>query len=333
MALHVYRYRRDSPLNNAALTKRIGTTVTVTQAAGGSVYDLQLDDSKLADADEELLKDGYVRIATDPAGTPTTILRVSDGTLLTLGAVSDGQSFQRSGANIIGASGSGFDPRDMIAFDHFISGNFDTDEIALHGWRDAGAGTGHDIRFTGEAGHFGIIRLVAGTVAAARSVIHLGDAGLENILAGGTNPITFEALVSPRGTLASTSLEQHSFGLASGWTTAALLLTEGIYIRFNPLLDTFWTLVCTNASVSTTRAATANAPTLGTWDRVGFVYTPGGTPQVQLVVNGVNEGAPITTNIPSTVLGLGLRADAVAGPSADLWVDYISLRQVTNKET
>lgn len=333
MALHVYRYRRDKPFTNNKLTKAVGTAVTVTEAAGGSIYDLQADDSKLADLDEVMLSEGYTRTATDPVGTPSSQIREAGGTILTLGPIADGQSVARSGANLNGAAAAGFDSRDVIAFDHFVSGNFDTDEIAKHGWRYAGAGTGNDLQFTGEAGHPGIVRLIAGTVAAARSCIHLGDSGLENVLAGGTNPITFEALVSPRGTLASTSLEAHSFGLASGWTTAAFLLTDGIYIRFAPLLDTFWTLVCTNASISTTRAATTNAPALGTWDRVGFVYTPGGTPSVQLVVNGVNEGAPITTNIPAGVLGLGLRSDAILGPTAELWADYVLLKQVTNKET
>lgn len=33
------------------------------------------------------------------------------------------------------AGGSGFDIRDMVVFDHFVTGNLDADEIGSYGWR------------------------------------------------------------------------------------------------------------------------------------------------------------------------------------------------------
>lgn len=263
-------------------------------------------------------------------------LRETGGpTLLTMGAVADGQLLTRSGLTIVGTAAGGFDIRDLLFFDHFLTGNADLDELGLMGWTTAAAGTGNSISISGESGHPGMVRLLAGTVAAGRAAIHLGDTTMRNITVPGlsTNPMTFETLVSTRGSIVVANLQRIQIGLGSGWNLAdPNPLTDGIYIRFEPGVDTNWTGVTANASTRTTTDLGV-LPVLSTWVRLGFVITGGATPSVQFRINGANVGSPITTNLPSVLTGFGLRIDANGTVNPELAVDYAYATQVTAKET
>lgn len=331
MALHTYRYRRDAPITTAQLVRLVAPSATVVAGAGGAIYDIQVDDSRLADLDEILARDGYTRIATDPVGTPVTQIRISDGTYLSIGAVSDGQSLQRSGTSIIGASGSNFDIRDVVFFDHMLGSNNTTDRAGPPGWRIDATGTGNAQTITGESGHPGIFLLDAGTAGTARSAIELGDAGFENIVIGG-NSITYETLISFRTSVAAANLLRWQAGLGSGWALAnPNNLTDGIYFRLQPGTSANIFGVCRAAGSETTRDMGV-APTLGNWYRLGWTWTSG--PSVQFRINGTNTGAAVTTTIPSVALGIGFRGDSAGGAANPrLAVDYALLQQVTSKET
>lgn len=336
MALTTYRYRLVAPISLTELQHLVDPGATIVDAAGGPVLDLNVDDSKLGDLDELMARRGYLRIATSPVGTPPSEVRLADGTILTFATPTNGQTLQRSGTNLIGASGGGFDIRDLLAFDHFLSGNADIDELALMGWRVDATGTGDAQNITGEAGHPGILQLQGGTGAAARSAVEIGNGALANVMRGGANPITFECLISFRLTVAALALLRHQFGLGDGWALAnPAPLTDGIYFRLEPLLSANVFGVCRSGGIAST-VDMGFAPTLGNWYRLGFIITPTGTPQVQFVKNGVNTGSPVTTNLPAGNLGLGFRADSAgggAGNNPEIDIDYVTLTQVTSKET
>lgn len=332
MAITVYRYRRDTVRPDAALAKLAGAGAANVAAAGGQIADVQIDDAKLSDLDDAMLQLGYTRIATAPVGTPPSQVRESGGTILTLGAVANGQVLTRSGTTIVGGSGSTFALRDNLLFDHFVQGSVASNEIGSCGWILSAAGTGNNQAMTGEADHQGVFINTNGTAATARSAIHLGDTTLRNILASGsnTNPIVFDCMVKPNVSVASANLLRHQMGLGSGWALAnPNPLTDGIYIRLEPGTSNNWQGVTANASTRST--VNLGVAAVSTWVRLGFVFTPGGTPSVQFYVNGVATGAAITTNIPvATVLGPGFRSDSPGGGAAvDLLIDYVLISQIT----
>lgn len=331
MTLHTYRYRRDLPFTASQLQRRVHSTAIVTAAAGGPVYDIQVDDTRLLDLDAVLGDEGYTRIVDDPVGTPVSQMRVSDGTILTVGSVADTQILKRSGTTIIGGSASAYDVRDNVLFDHFISGNADLDELALSGWRIDATGTGNAQNITGESGHPGILRQSCGTGATGRSAVELGTGALANIIIGG-NVITFETLISLRVTVAAASLLRHQTGIGEGWALAnPNPLTDGIYFRLEPLLSANLFGVVRASSVETTRNLGV-APTLGNWYRLGYTWTSG--VGVQFLINGVATGAVVTTNVPTVLVAPGIRGDSAGGGSnPEIWTDYIQMTQVTSKET
>ncbi len=334
MAITVYRYRRDAPFTNAQLVKLAGSGAANVAAADGPIYDVQIDDTKLADLDDAMGQAGYTRIASAPVGTPPSQIRASDGTILTLGAVANGQALQRSGTNLIGANVA-FDMRDVLVFEHFLTNNVSSAQatVGSNGFIINAAGTGNNQLITAEAGYPGILRLVGGTAATARSAAHLGDTSFRNLFQGGTNPINFECLVSFRVGVATTNFLRCQMGMGSGWALAnPNPLTDGIYFRLEPGLSGNIIGVCAAASVRTT-VDLGVAAVVGTWYRLGWTYTPGGTPSVQFKLNGANVGSPVTTNIPSELTGMGFRADSGGTTASDLFVDYALLTQVTNKET
>lgn len=334
MALTVYRYRRDAPFTDAQLVKLAGSGAANVAAASGPVYDIQIDNTKLADLDEAMAQAGYTRIATAPVGTPPSQLREGGGTLLTLGNLSDGQLVQRAGANLVGVNAA-FDIRDVLLLEHFLSQSVSSAQatVGSSGFIYNGTGTGNGLAITGEAGHPGIAALTGGSAGAARAAVFLGDTSLRNVLADGVNPLVFECLVSFRVGVAATNFLRCQMGLGSGWALAnPNPLTDGIYFRLEPSLSGNIFGVVANTSVRTT-VDLGVAAAINNWYRLGFVFTPGGTPQVQFRLNGVDVGAPVTTNIPSQLLGVGFRADSGGSTASGLLVDYALLTQVTNKET
>lgn len=262
------------------------------------------------------------------------VRETSGPTLLTMGAVADGQLLQRSGANLVGVNAA-FDIRDCALFEHFISQSISSAQatVGTSGFIYNGTGTGNGLAITGEAGHPGIAALTGGSAGAARAAVFLGDTSLRNVLADGVNPLVFECLVSFRVGVAATNFLRCQMGLGSGWALAnPNPLTDGIYFRLEPSLSGNIFGVVANTSVRTT-VDLGVAAAINNWYRLGFVFTPGGTPQVQFRLNGVDVGAPVTTNIPSQLLGVGFRADSGGSTASNLLVDYALLTQVTNKET
>jgi hypothetical protein len=229
-----------------------------------------------------------------------------------------------------GISGGGFALADLVVFDHFQGGNVDADEFGLMGWRIHVGGTGPDVDFAaGVAGHPGIVRLESGTTAAARAAIALGDTVTGGrIVVGGNNPIVCEAVVRLPDATSVTNTQEVTLGLGLDWD-ADVELADGIYFRYTPGTDTFWSLVCASGGVRTVRAS-GTIPVAGNWVRLGFSAT---ATSVTFLLNGVAQGAAITTNIPTIGLGFGAknRANGVAESLFD--IDYVALTQVTDKET
>lgn len=234
----------------------------------------------------------------------------------------------------IAAGGSSFDMRDVVIYDHFFSSNIDTDEIGIMGWRTYITGTGAAISFTStEIGHPGILEIISGTAAAARSGIGLGETtvGGRAAFGDGQNPITSEFLVKMVGAasllVANLELLQMGFGLEWGVNAE---LANGIYLRFNPSVSSNWFLVTANGGVRST-SDSGVAVVADTWYRIEIVVTPGIATSVQLRINGVNVGAPITTNIPASA-GYGFVLLSAGGVGATSRVDYAQVKQVTKKE-
>lgn len=259
-------------------------------------------------------------------------IRESGGpTNLSIGAIADGQSLVRSGSTIIGASSS-FDIRDVIVYDHFMTGTTDLDEMGLMGWRIGASGTGAAVGVSaGVAGRPGIVKLQTGTNASGIADFYLGDSTTgSRILLGGTNPIVMEFLVRfpAAADFAGANLESVMLGLGLTWTANAEL-TDGLYFRFTPGTDSFWSLVAANASTRTVRASTT-APAANSWVRLRVTTTAS---SAQFNLNGVDVGAAITTNLPTTGMGIGVKTLSNGGANASFEVDYVLVTQVTNKET
>ncbi len=268
-----------------------------------------------------------VGVFRDKTGVVLNLRSLIAGTNVTI--VNNGDDI-----TISAAGGGGVpDMRDVVVFDHFQSGNDDTDEMGLMGWREFGTGTGSSIDFSPAiAGHPGILQVNAGTGATARRAIGLGDSSGTGgrIVVGGTNPLVYETLVRfpTAADFDAANLMDVQFGLGLNWG-ADTELADGVYFRYTPGTDTEWSLVTADGGVRTVLAS-GTAPVAGNWVRLGFSATAAG---VQGILNGVNFGAPIATNIPAGGLGIGFKARSANGAGAALQADYVQLTQVTDKET
>lgn len=342
MTTAVYRYQYVG-LNIAKIVKRVPLTPTLGSFGPLNVVDITADTTAKLDLDDAMAIEGYTYLSTNPATTPAQAvaialkLRETGGpTDLTMAAVADGEFLKRVGVNIVGAAagGSSFDIRDVLINEHFIASNMTSLSYASYAWRTGRNAAGANWSVTGEAGHPGILRLQAGTGANGRAEVHAG-VGFENVIAGGGNPLVFEALVSPRVSVASADVQELLVGIGdANWDTNGVNpLAAGIFLRYQPGADSHWVGVVRSASTETVRASTT-APVSGNWYRLGFTLTPTGTPSVQFTLNGVNFGAAVTTNIPSSLLSAGVRAASNAGSlNPELWTDYLLLTQITTKET
>jgi len=225
-----------------------------------------------------------------------------------------------------------YDPRVQLIFDHMISSNIDADEYGKQGWRVVASGSGAALNQTGEAGHPGIAVLVAGTANNGYATIYAGSTAVGgNIVVGGTNDIAYECLVKFTLSIAQTDLELGMMGFGLEWTLVGEL-TNGVYVRFNPAVTNVFAVVASTGGVRSNSNGTTPV-VLDTWYRVGFVISnPGTTPSIQLYVNGVAEGTPVTTNIPTIPLGVGQKIDSAGGTGTNLLVDYVSLTQDSDLE-
>lgn len=352
MATVVRRYQRVLPSMVVQLSKLIapGSLVSTSAPLPGEFIDISVNNAianYAADLDAIMTSAGFSFVSPEnPTSTlaaaaaaavpAVTSVRESGGpTDLAIGAVADGQVLTRSGSTLVGGAGSSFDLRDMLIYDHFLSGNIDTDEIGLMGWRYSGAGTGQSVSFTGEPDRPGILVLNSGTAAAARAILHLGEATVGGkIRLAGTNPIvlTTRFRFPIGGDFSATFLESMIFGFATDWGADAEP-TDGLYIRFAPAApfsDATYKLVAVTAGVSTVLASTT-APVAGAWVTFVLIFTPG-TGLATWSINGVAVAGSISTNIPtSAVLATGFQARSAGGgaPGSNSNWDYILVTQKT----
>lgn len=352
----VYRYRWTI-LDVAALAKQVPGVISPGNEAPMIFKDIDAPPSSKDDLDAFMLSQGWAFDSTSPLTTPAqqsaadSLARVSgydEGSLLGKRAginfsgagvsAVDNPGSDRIDVTIAGGGGS-FDMRDVLVWDHFMSGNVDTDEIGWMGWRNESAGTGAAISFdaTPVSGHPGVLVLDAGTALAARACISLGETaspGGRLLIGTGANPIEIEFLIRwPSATdILAANLERVEIGLGLAWAADAEL-PDAVVMRFAPAAgDTGLRLVCAASGVRTV-GAVQQVPVVGNWYRVGIVVTPGATPSATMSINGV-AGSAISTNVPSTGLGVGLKSSGVgSGVAAFTEVDYFKTTQATNKET
>ena len=221
----------------------------------------------------------------------------------------------------------------LAVFDHFMSGNTDSDEIGALGWRLSKSGAGNDLDVTAVGGHPGIIVLSSGTANSGRVAIHLGgDSQPGTMIIGGAADISFEALIHYETSIGVTDLEMTQIGLGVEVGDTGELL-NGVYIRFNPAVSNAFTIVSASSGVRTESTGTTTV-LIHTWYRVGFVISdPSGSPSIQMYVNGTAEGSPITTNIPVVSLAPMAKIDAAGGAvSPQLYVDYFQIKQENDLE-
>jgi hypothetical protein len=229
-----------------------------------------------------------------------------------------------------------FDPRDLQVFDHFISGNIDTDETASYGWRSSFTGTSNSQEIIAETGHPGILRQSPGTTAAGRSAFFMGgETNLANWLLSGTQgEIRTEWLVRfNAAALLAANNERSVFGFgtdfeAGGGTEQA----DGVYVEFNPGVSANFLLRTASATIRS-QVITTIPVVADTWYRIEIRITyPGGVPTAEIFINGTTRGT-LTTTFPTVSVGIGMRVDANAGAGYFMDMDYVQVKQVTNKET
>lgn len=349
----VLRFQKNATVTSAELSKLLpaGSLSSISIPSPGEMLDITVTPAGVSDCTEVMAVKGYTLIATDPVPTlasvassavpPVEYIKLADGTVLSFGALANGEAVIRSGATLIGGTaGSTFDIRDVTVWDHFISSNIDTDEFGSAGWRISITGTGAIGALNPEVGHPGTIQLDAGTSASGRSSIYLGEsAAIGNwVLLGAQNAITFEWLVKLVGaaSISSTNLERFTAGFGDEFDAAGGIEHQnGVYIEFEPALSANWRLRTAAAGVRS--VSTGTTPVVAdAWYRVSVVITyPGGSPSAQMHINGVAQGSAVTLNIPTIVTGFGIRIDSAAGAvsSAIARADYALVTQVTAKET
>jgi hypothetical protein len=227
-----------------------------------------------------------------------------------------------------------WDPRNALIEDHFMLGNWAaTDELGEMGWRLSFAGADSGMSVLGAAGHPGIVHLNSGTDAAARSALHLGLSSIGfPFVVGGANAIAWESLVRMTSSVDSADVEEVIIGLAANDWPGDVSPIDGVFLRLLPGTTDKLQLVSVASSAETSEDGTT-VIAADTWYRVGFIVSdPSGTPSIQMSINGVAEGNPITTNIPAAALGAGFKIRGNGGINAGLEIDYTILTQITDKE-
>jgi hypothetical protein len=350
----VYRYRW-SILNAAKLAKVVPGALTLGDDAPSVYKDITAPSGSLADLTDYMTSLGWVFDSTDPVTTPAqqsalnTLARISgydEGSLLAkragLNFVGDGVTAADDQANdriivTIPGGGGSFDARDVILMEHFFTGNTSTNTTGRENWRVSITGTGPSVDCAFEAGHPGIIRISAGTSAAARATVFIGETsqGARFKLGAGGNGegvLTVEWLCKYVGatSLQAANLERTQFGFGLDWTSDTEM-ADGAYVRFTPGVDAYFSLVTSVGGVKTVQAGNV-VPAANTWYRMKLVWTPGAG--IQFFINDVSQGAPVTTNIPTGGLGVGwkIQQATVGGISPLVDIDYCIATQVTKKE-
>lgn len=346
--MSVLRFQRAEGISAADLTKQIpaGTFTSMSAPSPAHMVDVTVTAGGVTDATAFMASRGYTLFATDPANTidqaaaaivtPINRVKLADGTVLTVDGIADGQTVVRSGSMITGAAASTFDIRDQVAFDHFVAGSTTSERVGSLGWLTSITGTGSDLVIGGEAGHPGFLDLGAGTVAAGRTAVYIGDSSFPIDVVNTTqNQIDMEWLVRFNAfSLLTANLERFTVGFGDQFAAAAAVEhSNGIYCEFDPAASANFRLVTALATVRTKVDSTI-AVTAANWWRIGLRVTyPASVPTASLLINGVVRATTALT-FPILGLGFGIRIDAQATAlEARVQADYMKLVQVTEKET
>lgn len=199
--------------------------------------------------------------------------------------------------------------------DHFVTSNVTLNTIAKLGWRTTGNGTGNRINVTGVPGHPGVLSLNPGVATATgKRSLQLGQnatpGGFQLSTTGLQSPLEIDWLVRIRGGIGILDLEMIQLGIAdANEDTTNGQLQNFLGVSFNPTVSNKFRACAANAGATSFQDGTT-VVALNTWYRVGFVFTDTGSGgSLQLKVNGVNEGAPVTLNFPTIVLSLFAKID------------------------
>ena len=355
----VYRYRRSS-VDLTALNRQLppgGPAVSLLTTGPAIFTDINtasaLSATAKTDLDAWMLREGWTFDSTDPTTTPDQAFGANSNSRIN--ALDEGSLVGKSGGlNFVGAGvtvtddagndraivtipggGGSFDQRDVVVWDHFMTGNVSNNTTGSMGWRVSNTGTGSDVTTAFQDGHPGIMTLVGGTVAAGRAAIDIGEAALGGRIVQGLlgGNISMEWLFKLRGaqSILGSSLEMLQIGFGLDWS-ADTELADGMYMRFQPGTDSTYSLVTANAGSRTVRAGLVT-PVNDVWVRLGLVVATGVTPSVQMFINGVSQGSPITTNLPVGGVGVGAKIRGVTTATAAVCdLDYCLVTQVTAKE-
>lgn len=351
MANVVRRYQRVVSISVAEISKFLpaGSFISSSVPEPGELIDITVSNTLpnyAVDLNEIMAFKGFQFVSEAPVTTleaaaaaeipPINRIRELGGTELSIGAVSNGQNLQRSGTSIIGVApggGGSSDMRDIFVFDHFMSGNVDTDEMGLMGWRQYATGTGNNIAFSGQAGRPGVLILSGGTALAARAGIALGETATGGkIFLGGSGEIGLEFLFKfpAASDFSILNLERINFGFGLDWAADAEL-PDFLGVRYAPAaptLDTAWMIVAANGGARTA-VSSAVVPVANTWQRIKVRFMSG---TATLSINGSNV-ATVNTNIPVAGLGVGMIMYSLgSGTNVNGHFDYILGTQVTDKE-
>jgi hypothetical protein len=232
---------------------------------------------------------------------------------------------------IAALSGGGSTP---LLEEQFCTSNVVDNTIGALGWRSLGNGTANTIAVLAVAKHPGVVRLNPGTAALGRRSLHLGQTGVDLFILTTTGPagntIRVEWLVRLDAVIAAT-VELVQLGLiAAADFGIAGAVQNGIFVQFSPTASALWRVAAANGGTTSVQAGTT-AVAAATWYRVGFVYTDTGSGgSLQLQVNGVNEGSPVTTNIPTAALIPGMKADGL-GVAYNVDIDRFRLYHAQNE--
>lgn len=215
---------------------------------------------------------------------------------------------------------------DLLIDEEFLTSSVATERIGTYGWTLNAGGTGNNqTPVAGVANQPGIFRLQGGTVATARSCIHLGGAGFHNMVLGG-GVITFQGIFALSGTISAHL--QSACGLGDSFTANGDQ-ANGVYIRLLGT-DTNWKLVSASGGTRTV-VDLGVAYSSGTYVRLGFQVNSAGT-SIQGLVNGSAAGSAITTNIPSIALSPFIKTDAIAaGTALNFDTDKFFLKQTLSR--
>jgi len=250
-----------------------------------------------------------------------------------LPAGTSGQVLQTNGAAAnpsweTAASGA----NNIVLDEHWLTGADDTDEVGQISWTLLAGGTGADVLFTGEAGHPGIVDMGGGKAAGSRSALYAVAPAFD--FSATQNTIVWKHIVKfDANGLDSTHTERVTWGWGDEYgAVGGVQHANGIYIDFDPAVSGNLRLSCANGGTRTTVTGTT-VMVADTWYRVEMTVTFGPAASVQMSVNGGNEGAAVSTNIPAGPVAFGQRIDGVgSGTEGRFKNDRILITQISAEE-